>query len=257
VNGFLQTSTIEARDVIADLLQLTDSGLADEFQNTLAPKVAFRDQRVEAFGRTVPRERAGGDLLDLVTDGRDVVAYVADASGHGLRAAVLVGMLKTAVRYGLLLGQPLPALLNVMNRVLPAVKESSMFATFAGLRFDGSGSVEYATAGHVPLLRYRRRHGDVVRCTVPEFPLGLFEDARYASTRIPYSPGDVFALVTDGVVETADDHGVEFGLERLERVLCEHAESPLAEIYGAALEAATLHGAQHDDRTLLLLRTLA
>ena len=58
--------------------------------------------------RMIPKDDVGGDLADLVEDGRDVTAYVADVSGHGLRAGVLMGMIKTAVRYGLLLGQPLP-----------------------------------------------------------------------------------------------------------------------------------------------------
>jgi hypothetical protein len=49
-----------------------------------------------------------------------------------------MGMVKTAVRYGIHLGQALPLLLDGLNRVLPAVKEPNMFATFSGLRFDGS-----------------------------------------------------------------------------------------------------------------------
>jgi serine phosphatase RsbU (regulator of sigma subunit) len=234
-----------------------EAGLADAIQNTLAPSVAYEDLHVEAYGQTVPRDEVGGDLLDLVAAGGEVVTYVADVSGHGLRAGVLMGMVKTAMRYGLLLGQSLPALLEGVNRVLPAVKESHMYATLAALRFDGSDEVEYITAGHLPLLHYRQRQNDVVRFSVAQFPLGLFEGPGYVSTRIRYQPGDMFALVTDGIVETGDSQEAQFGLERLEHILGNLAECPLSEIFEAALADVTRHGTQQDDRTLLLVRALA
>lgn len=168
-----------------------------------------------------------------------------------------MGMVKTAVRYGLYLGQALPVLLDALNRVLPAVKEPNMYATLAGLRFDGSNEAEYITAGHVPLLQYRRRHRDIVRYSIAQFPLGLFEVAGYVSRRVPYEAGDVFLLVTDGVVETADGQEAEFGFERLEQILCDLAGRPLSEIFEAALAAVARHGTQQDDQTLLLVRALA
>jgi serine phosphatase RsbU (regulator of sigma subunit) len=242
----------------APVMASKELGLALAIQNTLVPSVAYEDQHVEVYGQTIPKEDLGGDLVDLVAAGRDIVAYVADVSGHGLPAAVLMGMVKTAVRYGLHLGQALPALLDGLNRVLPAVKEPNMYATLAGLRFDGSNQVEYITAGHVPLLQYRRRQRDIVRCrSVAQFPLGLFEDAGYLSRRVGYEVGDVFALVTDGIVEAADEHEGQFGFERLEQILCDSAERPLAEIFEAAIAAVTRHGIQRDDQTLLLVRVLA
>lgn len=239
----------------ANLALSSEIGLAETIQNTLAPSVVYTDSRTEAYGQTIPRDEVGGDLLDLVANDQQVTTYVADVSGHGFRAGVLMGMVKTAVRYGLLLGQALPALLDAVNRVLPAVKESTMYATLAALRFDGSDEVEYVTAGHLPLLHFRRRYGDVVRRSVAQFPLGLF-DAAYRSARIHFEPGDVFALVTDGIVETADGQESEFGLERLEGILCNLAGRPLSEIFEAAFAAVKRHGAQEDDRTLLLVRAL-
>jgi sigma-B regulation protein RsbU (phosphoserine phosphatase) len=139
---------------------------------------------------------------------------------------------------------------------MPAVKEPNMYATLAALRFDGSNEAEYIAAGHVPVLHCRRRQRDVVRCSMDQFPLGLFEGVSYDSVRIRYEPGDLFALVTDGVVETGWSDDEEFGLQRLGRILNGVAERSLPEIFEAALEAVARHGAQHDDQTLLLVRTL-
>ncbi len=95
----------------------------------------------------MPKDEVGGDLADLVPHGQDVIAYVMDVSGHGLRAGVLMGMAKTAFRYGLLLGQPLEKLVRDINSVLGSVKERNMYVTLAALRFTGKNEVEYISAG--------------------------------------------------------------------------------------------------------------
>ena len=226
-----------------------------DIQAALVPLVSYHGSRMEAYGQTMPKDDVGGDLVDLVAAGRDPVAYVADVSGHGVRAALLMGMVKTAMRYGLHLGQPLTKLLDQMNCVLPAVKEAHMFATLAALRFDGTGEAEYISAGHVPLLHYQRRRQNVARYSMSQFPLGLFEDADYASCRIPYERGDLFLLVTDGVVETGDDRDADSGLEVLAQILMSFAERPLPEVFDVMRAAISGHGIEaHDDQTVLLLR---
>ncbi len=204
-------------------------------QDTLVPPITYAGARLEAHGQSIPKDDTGGGV-----------------SGHGLRAGILMGMIKTAVRYGLLLGQPLAKLLDDINRVLPSVKEPSMYATLAALRFDGSTEVEYISAGHVPLLHYRRRHGDVVRYCTPQFPLGLLAGASYTPRRIRAEAGDIFALVTDGVVEIGDDQDVSLGLERVAEVLRDRARCPLEAIVEAVHAQAGRGGEQQDDRTVLL-----
>jgi serine phosphatase RsbU (regulator of sigma subunit) len=215
------------------------------FQNTLVPAITHRSRGLEVYGRSIPKDEVGGDLVDLVADSGDVIAYVADVSGHGLRAGVLMGMIKTAMRYGLRLGQPLVKLLADLNGVLPAVKEPEMFATLAALRFDGRGEAEYCSAGHVPLLQYRHRHQDVVRHAMSHFPLGLFAGAAYTNQPIRYEAGDVFVLVTDGVV----DPDMDEGLDRLAQTIRTLGGRPLSQI-AAAIRAEF----SDDDQSVLLVR---
>jgi sigma-B regulation protein RsbU (phosphoserine phosphatase) len=96
----------------------------------------------------------------------------------------------------------------------------------------------------------------VVRLSMEQFPLGLFPDVEYVSDRVPCEPGDIFAMLTDGMVETTDAWEEEFGLQRLESVLHASAGQPLSEIYDAAMEAVHRHGNPSDDRTLMLVRVL-
>lgn len=228
-----------------------------DIQNTLAPPIAYSGARLEAYGQSIPKEEVGGDLVDLVIDSGDVIAYVADVSGHGLRAGILMGMIKTAVRYGLLLRRSITKILDDLNLVLPSVKTPNMFATLAALRFDRPNEVEYISAGHLPLLHYRRRSGDVVRYAMSQFPLGLFAAAGYAPQRIRYEAGDIFALVTDGMVETGEERDTVGGFERLSQIVSRFADRPLPDIAEAVNTEVSRHGALEDDRTLLLIRAVS
>jgi serine phosphatase RsbU (regulator of sigma subunit) len=230
---------------------------AAEMQSTLVPPLCYRGDCVEAHGQCIPKDEVGGDLMDLVADGPEVIAYVSDVSGHGLRAGVLMGMIKTAMRYGLLLRRPLRNLVSDLNRLLPQVKEPSMFATLAALRFDGSKDVEYVSAGHVPLLHFRKKSHDVISHYAQQFPLGLLAGDAYVSRRIHFQAGDIFLLPTDGAVEIGEERDAETGLEVLAQTLCKFNKHPLAEILEILQNEISRHGAGHDDRTVLLVRALS
>jgi sigma-B regulation protein RsbU (phosphoserine phosphatase) len=234
---------------------------AAEMQSTLVPPLRYRGDCLEAHGQCSPKDEVGGDLMDLVADGPKVIAYVADVSGHGLRAGVLMGMIKTAMRYGLLLRRPLRDLISDLNRLLPQVKEPSMFATLAALRFDGSNQdgsneVEYVSAGHVPLLHFRKKTNDVISHQAQQFPLGLLPGHAVVTRRIPYEAGDIFVLPTDGALELGEEPDAEAGLAVLARTLSSCNDDPLPEILGTLQSEISRHGAQHDDRTILLVRAL-
>jgi serine phosphatase RsbU (regulator of sigma subunit) len=227
---------------------------AAELQRMLVPSIDFSGAGVEAYGESVPKDDVGGDLIDLVPAETGPVAYVADVSGHGLRAGFLMGTLKMAIRYGLLLRQPMAKLLEDINRILPSVKAANMFATFAALRISEPGNAEYISAGHVPLLHYRRSTRAVVRYAMSQFPLGIFDRGGYMSCRIRYEPGDILALVTDGVVEIGRHCDAELGLERLVQTIRAFARRPLPEMAAAIYAGISREGPQHDDATILLIR---
>jgi CheY-like chemotaxis protein len=232
----------------------TELSLAHHIQATLVPTISFQTSRFEVYGKSLPSTEMGGDLIDVVEIDGGLLAYVADISGHGLPAGQLMGMLKTAIRVSLQFHQEPVALLESADRVLPSVKGPGMYATVALLYFNGSVQVEYALAGHVPILHYRRRSGDTVRLAMEQFPLGLIPGGSYASERVNYSPGDLFLMLTDGITETASQRGEEFGLASLEELLTESAAPPLQRIWELVMDGVKRHGMQRDDQSLLLLR---
>ena len=232
----------------------TELELAHGIQRTLVPAIDCDTQSVEVYGLSVPSEEVGGDLVDFVVTDAGWLGCLADVSGHGIRAGVLMGNLKTALRLGLGEGHSLPAILDSANRVLPAVKEQEMYATVAALRPTGAGLIEYALAGHLPILHYHAARKDVSRCRMEQFPLGLIPEFNYESATVACETGDLFALLSDGIVETEDASGSEFGLERVERLLTENGTHPLKDIANRIMTELAAFGARRDDQSLLLIR---
>ena len=243
---------------IAHIQLETELALAHRLQKTLVPTFSYRGSALEAYGRTIPSAEVGGDLVDLVADPQQgIFAYLADVSGHGIPAGVLMGMVKSSVRQALLARFSMPALLDSVNAVLPSVKEPDMFVTFAALRFDTSDTAEFTLAGHPPLLYFSHSAQRVSRRAMIQYPLGLMPAGGYLAEHAQFGPGDIFALVTDGLIETLNQQDEEFGLTRLEHLLLQNATRPLPEIFDALIAAVSTFGPQKDDRTVLLVRILA
>ncbi|HXF27021.1 MAG TPA: PP2C family protein-serine/threonine phosphatase [Bryobacteraceae bacterium] len=232
----------------------TELELAERLQTTLVPPLSLRTDRVSIEARSIASSKMGGDLADALESGGVVTCYVADVSGHGVAAGVLMGMVKIATRMALLRGEMLDEVLRSLDRVLPGVKDPSSYLTFAGLRFAEPGIAEYSTAGHPPILHFRRETNTTVRLAMEQFPVGLIAGAEYRAAKAECSPGDIFAMLTDGIIEVADPRDEEFGLDRVEQLLLENATKPLAEIAEIVISAATSHGRQTDDQTILLAR---
>ena len=235
----------------------TELALAHRLQKTLVPTFSYRGVSLEAYGRTIPSAEVGGDLVDFVADTQGVFAYLADVSGHGIPAGVLMGMVKSSVRQALLARFSMTALLDIVNSVLPSVKESDMFVTFAALRFNTSDIAEFTLAGHPPLLHFSQSAQQVSCRSMIQYPLGLMSEGGYVSECVHFGPGDIFALVTDGLIETLNQKDEEFGIQRLKDLILQNAARPLPEIFDALIAAVSAFGPQKDDRTVLLVRISA
>jgi hypothetical protein len=228
--------------------------VAHEIHHGLVPAVDRRIGGYEFHGWSIASGEVGGDLVDLVEDNGRWLGYVADVSGHGVGSGVVMGMFKSALRMRARAAGSIGDLLGDIHAVLMPLKPSSTFVTVACVRGDDSGSIECAVAGHLPILRVRR--GIVDEITQPQFALGMFEGTMFASCTVNTQPGDLLALLTDGLIEVFDHDNRELGFDWAKRVLVDGGDDPLASIADTLLTGARRHGAQLDDQTLLLIRRL-
>jgi serine phosphatase RsbU (regulator of sigma subunit) len=236
--------------------------LAHGIQQTLVPPVSLSTASFEVYGISLPSDRVGGDLVDVVAIRGGTIAYIADVAGHGLQAGILMGMLKTAVHTILLDettadAEALPHLLQRLDRVLPAVKESQMYATMAALQLGESGVVRYALAAHPAILHYHRSNGSISQLMLPQLPIGLLSAPPFLADQVQTAPGDLLVIATDGILEACNRQDEEFGSARLESLVTAHATEPLASLAARITAAVHLFGRQLDDQTLLMVRHIA
>lgn len=207
-----------------------------------------------------PAEEVGGDYLDILPQGNNRwLVCVADATGHGVPAAMSSAMLKT-----LLLqindGEKSPAvLLREINRVFMQVHVFGDFASVVLLQVDmNSRTLTYANAGHDPAW-YIKSPTNILELEPTGTLLGIQEDQAWEEHTIPLVENSRFAVSTDGITETFNSEGGVFGKERLLDSLLLHASSPVAETVTNVHETVRDFRAaepQMDDVTLLLLEFL-
>lgn len=239
----------------------TELDLASRIHKALVPALDARTPFVHVFGRSEASNEIGGDLIDLIIREGSADLYLADISGHGVRAGVLMAMLKSALRSSLLdhPGESIAALDSVargLNRVLAQVAEPDMFATFACLRIDSSLRVHYTIAGHWPILHYRAAPRDLLELPGDSMPLGVDAAEGFIAASTTAVRGDLFVLLTDGLLEVLNTANQPFGLARFKQRLLELADRPLPDLYRALLHDTRAFGPQGDDQTLLLARVL-
>ncbi len=234
--------------------------LAHGIQQTLVPVIERNGTLYEIYGVTRPSERVGGDLVDVIHTRDGDVAYVADVAGHGLQAGILMGMLKAAAHTALLepTSSPdrLPQLLQRLDCVLPAVKETHMYAALVALQLGPMGQVRHTLAGHPPVLHYASATGAFRPLGTQQLPLGLLPGAQFSDGETQIAHGDLLLVATDGILEACDGDDREFGSAGVESCVSAQPSAPLPQIAGLIFQAVSTWGKQEDDQTLLLVRCI-
>jgi hypothetical protein len=227
--------------------------LATEIHRVLVPSIDTKLGVFQFYGDSSPSGEVGGDLIDLAGSQDHWVAYVADVSGHGVAPGVVMGMVKSAAR--MLLSSPEDSghLQARLNEVLYPLKKPDMFVTFCFVAWNGD-KLQFGLAGHPAILHFSARTNKVTQLECPNLPLGILPTAEFATSEIRVENGDVLALYTDGLLETVNAAGEEFGLNRLQAELQKHSTRPLNVICRSLQESVARHGGQFDDQSVLLIR---
>jgi len=210
--------------------------LASEIHHVLVPAIDARIGGFEFYGRSSPSGEVGGDLIDLAGTEDHWVAYVADVSGHGVAPGVVMGMVKSAGRMLLSSGEDTGHLMSRLNEVLYPLKKPEMFVTFCFLARNGN-ALQVGLAGHPAILQFSARTNEVKQWECPNMPLGILPSGKFVSSEIRAERGDIFALYTEGLLETANAKGEEFGIKRLEAALQNFGTEPLHAICRSVQES--------------------
>lgn len=227
--------------------------LAKEIHDHLVPEVTLNNERWEILGSSSASSEVGGDMLDVMLQGERVLVTVADVSGHGVRAGVMMAMIKSALKTTLLRSGEQSVCAD-LNNVVYTLKRPDMYATGVHLELLDGGKVKYTGAGHPSLLHVKAGEKTCAKYESQNPPLGVVKDLPFAQTDLQVKPGDLLVILTDGLTEVENKAGEMFGEERIEQLMRDRAERPLAEIRTELLQAVGAFGGQEDDQTLVLIR---
>jgi serine phosphatase RsbU (regulator of sigma subunit) len=202
----------------------------------------------------------GGDYYDFVPlDGQRFAVVVADVSGKGLPAALIMPAVKIALRTLAERRASIGELLGELNRVfLDNLPPASYFTLVYGVFDAAAGRLLYANAGHPPALHRKACRGEEA-WLMPEGPaVGLLHEAvRFETVEVRFEPGDVFVFYTDGITEAEDPGGADFGQERLAATVRSCAGQPAEAVVSAlhgAVDAFRGPGPRGDDATVIVVR---
>jgi serine phosphatase RsbU (regulator of sigma subunit) len=231
--------------------------IATQVQAGLLPRERPALNTLDYAGVCLQARQVGGDYFDFLDfgDGRLGLA-IGDVSGKGLGAALLMANLQAHLRGQFArFGDDLPGLLSSVNRLFLQSAPSASYATlFVGVYDDRTRQLRFVNCGHpAPLLL--RREGSTEQLEGTGWVVGMFDEWKGTAGEVTLLEGDVLALYTDGVTETVDSSGEEFGERRLAAVLKGYrdASSPLA-LTDDIIAAVQAFGAaeQFDDITVIV-----
>lgn len=205
-------------------------------------------------------EEVSGDYYDFVSTYQDQLKFViADVSGKGIPAALLMAFLRGSLRSFIQAGFATNVSMTQMNNLLWESTEQNQFVTAVhGVLDSTNRTLAFSNAGHNPPLLLDS-DGAALYMDQGDLPLGLFKDTRYYEHFLQIQAGQTLVLYTDGVTEAASNSGEEYGRERLARIAREGSQLGARElidyIYADILQH-TEGQRPTDDVTFVIIRAL-
>lgn len=240
--------------------------IAREVQATLFPKQLPHPRGMVIFGGCEPARVVSGDYYDfIVEDEARLDIVVADISGKGISAALLMANLQAAMRNQLLsmkhdspegIGNALAEVMTQLNQQIYLNSPAEKYATLFLGRYDAEARrLWYCNAGHLPPILL---NGEGARFLDPTgMVIGLLPDARYEAGCVALTPGSLLAVFTDGVTEAVNKQDEEFGSDRLISALRDARTRTPEGVYHSVIEKIRAWQGdlpQHDDITLIVAK---
>jgi sigma-B regulation protein RsbU (phosphoserine phosphatase) len=248
-------------ELLANAILSQEVAVAREIQMSTLPEVMPDVPGYDLHGHFQPTDHTGGDLYDLVVLDGKLFMLLGDATGHGfgpaLSATQMQAMLRVAFRLGANLDE---AYIQVNNQLAEDLPDDRFITAFIGFLDPLTHRVNYHSGGQGPILHFRAADGVFDWYRPTSFPVGAMElDTAQPSASLQLEPGDMLALISDGIYEYTDPDGEEFGEDRVADVIRANCDLTMAELSARLTKAAAEFGRdapQTDDITLVMVRRL-
>jgi sigma-B regulation protein RsbU (phosphoserine phosphatase) len=237
-----------------------DVETAASIQRSLLPPTEIQSAGWHFHYRYKPAGLVSGDYCDVIpsSNGDGAVAFLlGDVSGKGISASMLMAHLHAMFRSLIPLHRPIAQVLDTANRLFCESTVRGLYATLVCGRANRDGVVEIGSAGHPPVWITGCTKAKAIDAT--GLPLGMFSSSKYTTHTLRLEPAQSLVLYTDGLSESRNSDGIEYGEKRLrEFVESQHNLNPveLSTAFLNDLQAYSGSKQQSDDLTLMVIRRL-
>jgi len=234
--------------------------VAKDIQQGMLPRSTIERPRVEIAGFNRPCDETGGDYFDYIPmPDRRLGVVIGDVSGHGIGAALFMTTARALLRAFTFKAADPAQILAETNVLLERdMPPGSFMSLFFGELDTRTGAVRYASAGHNPVILFRKATAAFEELGKTGPALGLIEGADYGTGETPpLGPGDLLFLYTDGLPEAMNADKELYGMERVKTLLAGLQERPVAEIIQQMVRAVTEFTKREvfeDDLTLVVVK---
>lgn len=239
-----------------------EASIASKIQKTLHPK-RLPDLPEVGFGSFFTATKGVcGDYYDIILARRDRIAVVvADVAGKGIQSSLVMSMLRSILHLVTNTTKSAGVILDWINKGITGKIDMDHYATLSFLSYSPADhSIEYASAGHQPLLIWREagKKIEVVRQNTD--PIGVERGSKYPELKLTVQRGDIIIFFTDGLIEALNQEGRQYGIESLSRVIAQSNSLTAKEIATEVkhnIQAFVGSAGLHDDQTLVVMKIKA
>jgi phosphoserine phosphatase RsbU/P len=218
---------IEQRELLAKMIQqqrddlLKDVQVAAQVQRMFLPVDKPAIAGLELAGMMQPSKGVGGDYYDYIPiDAHTIQIVIADVSGKGVSAALLMSATAAAMRLEANRDRNMLQQVDRLNTEIGAMSDPERYVTLLVAEIDTHKRIiRYVNCGHNPALLFRAKTGTLTRMNSSCPPIGLSPEEICELASADLSAGDVLVFYTDGVTEAENRLGEEFGMERLSAIV--------------------------------------
>lgn len=233
--------------------------VASEIQLRLQPSCPPPIENYALCAYSIPSREIGGDYYDYIERKRQRRTAIAlgDVSGKGIGAALMMSSLHAAVRAQIQTDYPIRQMMSNLNLYIAENSPENKFLTLFYAELDQTtGDLYYANAGHNPPI-VARATGQIERLDATGLPIGIIHEATYEEACVRLWPGDALVVFSDGITESVNTFGEEFGDDRLIEVVAKNlgaSASKIRDRIDEALSRFVGSASAVDDMTLLILK---
>ncbi len=229
---------------------------AQRIQQSILPQRIPQYAGFDIWGKTVPAEIVSGDFYDFIPVSDNVLGLaIADGSGHGLPAALIVRDVYMGLRMATDRDFKIIRTLQKLNNIIHRGRLTTKFVSLFYGELETGGILIYCNAGHNPPFLLKGKDVEYLRNGGPV--LGPTPDATFTRGFAKLEKGDLLCLYSDGIVEAADRKDQEFGMDRLLKVVRSNRDRSAKEVGKEVLERVAKWGREgQDDQTVVIVKAV-